>query len=239
MRKQNAAFTLIEMVTVMTIIVILAGLVVAVTGYVNRKSAMTRAGSEIATLALACQNYKADTSGYPQDTRVETVNGKATFNPGDTDKLSPKEHFNPSKDNGEYAKAGKYLYQQLTGDKVGSSAEPDGIPDEGEQIYFKDYDQRMLKADRDPGTQKITRAYYFWDPFGYPYGYSTAAMLEEQKFQAAIKEGTAANRKTGNALPGYNLTMPDIWTTVGEKITSTPSSDLEKQSLQAKWIKNW
>lgn len=240
MRKKHAAFTLIEMVTVMTIIVILAGLVVAVTGYVNRKAAMTRASSEIETIRLACQNYKADTGGYPQDAKVETVNGKATFTPGNTDKLSPKSHYDPSKPDAEYSKAGKYLYQQLTGDKVGASAEPDGIPDEGEQIYFKDYDQRIVKADRDPTSQKITRVYYFWDPFGYPYGYSTAAMLEEQIYQAEIKAGnTGVKRKTGDSLPGYNLTTFDIWSTSGEKLSIAPTTETDKLNAQAKWLKNW
>ncbi len=230
MRKKHAAFTLIEMVVVMAIIMILAGLVVAITGYVNRKSAMTRATSEIETLKLACQNYKAETGGYPQDTKSD---GTAGY----TDTLSPKKHFNPLST--EYTNAGKYLYQQLTGDKVGFSAEPDGIPDDGEQVYLKDFDARMLKADRDT-TNKITRVYYFWDPFGYPYGYSTAAMREEQIYQKAIKAGTAGTtRKTGDNLPGFNTAAFDIWSTVGNKITVMPAAPAEREAEQAKWLKNW
>ncbi len=231
MRKKHSAFTLIEMVTVMTIIVILAGLVVAVVGYVNRKAAMTRASSEIETLRLACQNYKADTGGYPQDTKADGTAGA-------TDTLSPKKHFNPLAS--EYTNAGKYLYQQLTGDKTGLSGEPDGIPDVGEQIYFKDFDQRMLKLDRDPSSGQITRVYYFWDPFGYPYGYSTAAMREEQIYQNAIKDGVAGTkRKTGDDLPGFNVSTFDLWSTVGDKITSLPASDADRQAEQNKWLKNW
>ncbi len=232
MRKKHSAFTLIEMVVVMTIILVLSSLVVAVVGYVNRKTAMSRATSEIATLQLACLNYKADAGRYPQDTLVVTTNSKAVFTKGDTDKLSPKQHFNPT--SSEYSKAGEYLYQQLTGDKT-----LDGIPDDGEPIYIKDFDQRMLKADRDPTTAKIIRVYYFWDPFGYAYGYSTAAMFEEQTYQTGLKEGSAPPRKTGANLPGYNLTTYDLWSTVGSKLTTAPTTDALKESEQAKWLKNW
>ena len=239
MRKKHSAFTLIEMVVVMTIILVLSSLVVAVVGYVNRKAAMSRATSEIATLQLACLNYKADAGRYPQDTLVVTTNNKAAFTKGDTDKLSPKKHFSPT--SSEYSDAGKYLYQQLTGDKKGLGAlvEPDGIPDDGEPIYIKDFDQRMLKADRDPTTAKIIRVYYFWDPFGYAYGYSTAAMFEEQTYQTGLKEGSAPPRKTGANLPGYNLTTYDLWSTVGSKLTTAPTTDALKESEQAKWLKNW
>jgi len=232
MRKKNSAFTLIEMIVVMTIIVILSGLVVAVVGYVNRKAAMTRASTEIATFLNACQNYKADAGRYPQDTQIVTgANNKATFTPGDTDKLKPKEHLVPT--SSEYSNAGKYLYQQLTGDKS-----LDGIPDDGEPVYLKDFDPRMLKADRDV-TGKIIKVYCFWDPFGYPYGYSTAAMLEEQKYQAGLKEGSAPTRPTGVALPGFNLTTFDLWSTAGNKPNPAPTSDIAKESEQAKWLKNW
>ena len=232
MRMKKSAFTLIEMVVVMTIIVVLSGLVVAIVGYVNRKSALTRASSEIATLLNACQNYKADAGRYPQDTQIVTVANKATFTAGDTDKLSPKNHLVPT--SSEYSNAGKYLYQQLTGDKT-----LDGVPDDGEPIYLKDYDPRMLKADRDTTTGKITKVYCFWDPFGYPYGYSTAAMLEEQKYQAGLKEGSAPTRLTGAALPGFNLTIFDLWSTAGSKPNPAPTTDAAKESEQAKWLKNW
>lgn len=233
MRTKNSAFTLIEMVVVMTIIMILSGLVVAIVGYVNRKSALTRTSSEIATLLNACQNYKADAGRFPQDTQVVTGNdNKATFTPGDTDKLKPKEHLVPTRD--EYTNAGKYLYQQLTGDKS-----LDGVPDDGEPIYLRDYDPRMLKADRDVTTGKIIRVYCFWDPFGYPYGYSTAAMLEEQKYQAGLKEGSAPTRLTGSALPGFNTTIFDLWSTAGSKPNPAPTTDALKEAEQAKWIKNW
>ena len=227
MRKKHAAFTLIEMVTVITIIVILAGLVVAVIGYVNRKAAMTRALNEIEMLKLACQNYKAETGGYPQDTNSD----------GYTDKLNPKTDFNPT--NAVYLNAGKYLYKELTGDKTGSAGEPDGVPEDGEQIYFKESDQRMLKVDKDAATGKITRVYYFWDPFGYPYGYSTAALREEQIYQKAIKAwitGAQPKRLSGDNLPGFNISTFDLWSTVGNKTTPAVA---DREAEQKKWIKNW
>jgi prepilin-type N-terminal cleavage/methylation domain-containing protein len=54
MRKPpTSAFTLLEMLTVLAIIVILTSIVLGVAGYVTKKSARSRAEGEIAMLANA------------------------------------------------------------------------------------------------------------------------------------------------------------------------------------------
>ena len=60
-----AAFTIIELMVVITIISILAGLVLSTAGYVQRKGAASRATGEIAAMATALENYKADNGDYP------------------------------------------------------------------------------------------------------------------------------------------------------------------------------
>ena len=66
-------------------------------------------------------------------------------------------------------------------------------------------------------------------------------MLEEQKYQAKLKEGTDPNlkRPEGKDVPGYNLTTFDIWSTSGEKLSIAPTTETDKLNAQAKWLKNW
>lgn len=64
-RHGKAAFTLIELMAVITIIVILAGLVVAGLGYVQEKQARSKAQVQIALLSKAIEEYKLDMGDYP------------------------------------------------------------------------------------------------------------------------------------------------------------------------------
>ena len=60
-----AGFTLIELLVVIAIIAILASLVLAAAGYVQKKGATSRAQAEIAALGAALESYKADNGDYP------------------------------------------------------------------------------------------------------------------------------------------------------------------------------
>ena len=75
------AFTLIELLAVIAIIAILAGLLLNTAGYIQKKGAMSRAETEIAALTVALENYKTDNGEYPQGTNVSGVNapGSNTF----------------------------------------------------------------------------------------------------------------------------------------------------------------
>jgi prepilin-type N-terminal cleavage/methylation domain-containing protein len=64
-RRGRAAFTLIELMAVITIIVILAGIVVGGMGYVNEKQAREKAKIQIALLSKALEEYKLDNGTYP------------------------------------------------------------------------------------------------------------------------------------------------------------------------------
>ena len=61
----EARLALIELIVVIAIIVILAGLVLSTVGYVQKKAARSRAETEIAAMSAACENYKADNGVYP------------------------------------------------------------------------------------------------------------------------------------------------------------------------------
>src|SRR5437867_12835134 len=68
----RSAFTLIELVVVVGIILILAGLVLSTAGYARKKGARARAETEIAALSAACESYKADHGIYPTNSDTQT-----------------------------------------------------------------------------------------------------------------------------------------------------------------------
>src|SRR5436189_6429610 len=59
------AFTLIELVVVVGLILVLTGLVLSTVGYARKKGARVRAETEIAAMAAALESYKADNAVYP------------------------------------------------------------------------------------------------------------------------------------------------------------------------------
>lgn len=69
--KQPRGFTLIEMITVMTIIVLLAGIVVGSMGYVQGRQAREKAKAQIALLSKAIEEYKLDMGGYPGEENTD------------------------------------------------------------------------------------------------------------------------------------------------------------------------
>jgi type II secretory pathway pseudopilin PulG len=66
-RADRTAFTLIELLIVMSIIIVLAGLILATSGYVQNKGYRSRAEAEIAAMSAALESYKADNGLYPSD----------------------------------------------------------------------------------------------------------------------------------------------------------------------------
>lgn len=64
-RHGHAAFSLIEMMAVITIIIILAGLVIGALGFVTEKRAQQQAKVQIALLSKGLEEYKLDFGTYP------------------------------------------------------------------------------------------------------------------------------------------------------------------------------
>ena len=63
--SSSSGFTLIELLVVITVIGILAGLVLSTAGYIQKKSARSRAEAEIAALSAALESYKVEYGAYP------------------------------------------------------------------------------------------------------------------------------------------------------------------------------
>jgi len=66
--NRREAFTLIELLAVISIIAILAALVVGTSHYAWLKAATSRAHTEIAAMENALENYKSDYGAYPTST---------------------------------------------------------------------------------------------------------------------------------------------------------------------------
>ena len=93
-RRPTAAFTLIELLAVITIIGILAGLTLGAAGAVRRHGATSTAKAEVAALQAACDRFYADNNTYPVNTNV-----------------SPTSSFAPT----AYTPAGQALFTNLIG----------------------------------------------------------------------------------------------------------------------------
>jgi prepilin-type N-terminal cleavage/methylation domain-containing protein len=224
--RQTRGFTLIEMLMVMVIIAVLAGLIMGVSNLAMSKSARTRATGEIKALETACENYKSDNGSVP---RAEGITeGTGTGAPP----IDPRMHGDPG--SASYTLASTFLYQQLAGDDG-----PDGIPgDNGLKVYME-FKPNMLKLDKPAGStgQKVTALV---DPFGNSYGYSTAAARMEdayrEKARLKVVDTTDGSTNQGvereTELHGYNPSF-DLWSTAGT--TKNPPND----DTRKKWIKNW
>jgi type II secretory pathway pseudopilin PulG len=143
--RAPAAFTLIELIIAITIIIILAGLVLGTSGYVQKKGKRSRAEAEIAALSAALESYKADNGTYPANAATNSANPTAVS-------ATPP------------ADASLYLYQTLSGN------DPNGGSDQ--KSYFA-FTPQMLGGQRTSGANPTTVT-HLRDPFGNSYGYSTA-----------------------------------------------------------------
>jgi type II secretory pathway pseudopilin PulG len=155
MTKKLRAFTIIELLVVISIIIILAGLILSTVGYVQKKGARARAEAEIAAISAALENYKADNGVYP------TVAATNSVDPGSDPPVGAK-----------YQAATKFLYGALSGDNENYNNQIDTSQEHQNKTYFS-FKPQMLGGTRDTNNS-ITAVTYIRDPFGNSYGYSTA-----------------------------------------------------------------
>ncbi|NBV85047.1 MAG: type II secretion system protein [Verrucomicrobia bacterium] len=182
--RRQSAFTLIELMVVISILGLLMTMVLGVQRYAQTKSNRGRAEAEIAALCAAAEAYKADQGTYPRS--------------GETDALKGVNDSAPVEPSGDYKNANLSLYSMLTGD-----ADFNGKPDSMEgkpgatplYMTFKGSQLSWSGGAAGNGTVLFIR-----DPWGkaYPYGYSTAR--------------NAALERDGRDDPsaGHNITF-DVW----------------------------
>jgi len=213
-RRLPHAFTLIEMVTVVAVIIVLAGMVISVSGYVQNKGAREKTTAQLKNLQLQCEAYKVDNGTYPRD-------DKATPCPSDV--LDPRIHFSPVSGSSAplYINSCRYLYSALSGDFEPAAA-PDGQAEE--HVYYAFKRDELNFAKNGDGSIKTVR--FIQDPFGNCYGYSTAAATQEAEYRKKLRENPTEPRPSQQQ--GYNPTY-DLWSTAGGT----------SQTATGKWIKSW
>ena len=145
-RPAEFAFTIIELLIVMAIIIILAGLVLGISGYAHEKGARSRAEAEIAAMSAALESYKADNGIYPTNSATEDLSSTTT---------TPD----------SYKAASQYLYSTISGDSDDDPTTPDTT---GAKNYFGSALKPNMMSPSPPGPGTYLR-----DPFGNSYGYST------------------------------------------------------------------
>ncbi len=167
----TSAFTIVELLVVLTIILVLAGLILATSGYVHNKGARSRAEAEIAALSAALENYKADNGIYPRDTTSTTTDTLAALTDRNYSSKNPPDpipsSYSPS--DASYTAASFYLYAQLSGNTNGDRSTY------SQKSYFQ-FKPNMLSPPGGTGTVTAIR-----DPFGNSYAYSTAQQADSAK----------------------------------------------------------
>ncbi len=147
--RRLASFTLIELLTVMVIIAILAALVLSAASAVWTKASRSRAASEIQAMSTALEGYKTDNGIYPLSEGVQLV---TPYSPASLDGTSSAYQTNSI-----------LLFEALTGMTNYSLG-----PYAGVKSYMS-FKMNQIGSPSGPFT-------YVKDPWGYSYGYSTGTL---------------------------------------------------------------
>jgi type II secretory pathway pseudopilin PulG len=147
----TSAFTIIELLIVISIIIVLAGLILATSGYVSKKGARSRAEAEVAAMSAALENYKSDNGVYPKNATTDSLDARTSGDPS------------------SYKAASLYLYTQLSGNAANRQPAPNA------KSYFAFKPDQLSPSDQAQPVQFIR------DPFGKSYGYSTAYQASPSK----------------------------------------------------------
>jgi type II secretory pathway pseudopilin PulG len=138
--RRDNAFTLIELIVVIGIIIVLTGLVLSTAGYARKKSARARAETEILAMSAACENYKADNAVYPANSDTNTLNAQTSLDPS------------------AYQAASLSLYNALFGATAGSRTPTT-------KSYFAFKPNMLFPADQNQPVQYIQDP--FGNSYGY------------------------------------------------------------------------
>ncbi len=237
----SSGFTLIEMLTVMLIIAVLAGLILGIYGFANGKASRARAEGEIAAVTAACQAYKGDNGTYPRTSTLTPENAGQTEGPvtgtppmQTAFPINPKTDGDPTK--ASYKSASLYLYEQLSGDlnADGKHDDKDVAANNGvapsAYMTFRPDQLGGVPPGTAPGSVHVL---YLQDPFGFSYGYSTTGATDEDCYDQQLKTTATAPRPD---LHGFNTTF-DMWSTAGR--TASPTGAADPNTVWSRWVKNW
>ncbi len=213
-RFNSRAFTLVEMLIVVSIIALLAALTMGGYTYAMRSSKRRVTTGTFEAIKLSLERYNSEFGEYPEPSgdaqMVEIIPGKTYDTSG-----------------------AACLYQALTGDgydqiKGADASASDEAPaqSDGKTEGTAEIAKMMLvEVPRTIWTMKNSR-YFLIDGFGRPFQYIKAAL------PAAVGE-------TPEAIT-INSTY-DLWSYSEDEVNTTLKSidTLDKATASIKWIKNW
>jgi prepilin-type N-terminal cleavage/methylation domain-containing protein len=185
------SFSLVELLVVILIIAILAGLTLAAGEGVMNQAARSRAKSEMQAIATALESYKADNGVYPW---TNSLVSSGTFN-----STNDYTATDGSSAGGTYVVSSQILYQALSG-----MTNYTDTPQPGIKVYMNFKASQLGNTAQNSGYS-ATASTYVQDPFGYPYGYYA-------------NPATAATSAASVPINGPGLF--DLWTTSGTTLTT-------------------
>ena len=206
---RRAGFTLVELLTVIAIILVLAGLLLYVAGNANYKSSFARAQTEVKAMETALESYKADNGTYPRT---------ATAGQG-TDSINAQSNNDPGSGS-SYTDAGKILFQALS-----------GVPSAAGGTYGKRY-MDFKSGQLSSGTADPSATTYVIDPFGLAYGYSTRGAYGAEQKQTNANLDTS----TYGYNPTFDLWSTGGYGAGGRQYSK---SGLSATAYNTLWAKNW
>lgn len=207
------AFTLVELITVISVIVILFGLVVGGYTYADRSSKRSRSEITIKAARSGLESYKEKFGSYPRPA-----------NPDTTVAVADKSYI---------AGGGACLYQALSGDGSDQiDGVTDGVPSDGN---LDDTETANLVMNDMPRELWMTLdgLYFMADGFGHPIRYIKSAPTVASTPGEPPPEPTTINVGTYD-IWSYGEDDENISTTSLEAAGSSAGNRMD-----AKWIKNW
>ena len=212
-RAETQGFTLIELMVVVTIIVLLAGMTVAITTAVQNKARRSKTSALLKAIDNGLERYRTDNGYYPR----------------------PAEEDEMGEVNGISAKTGpaKTLYQALSGDGddaiEGGSIGSDGETEDDDKYYWEEIVNPLAPPSQSEGAggdeNKIRKGvpvefsnggFLLVDPWRHPYQYEMFDPEESDEYQQNTR----------------NMTY-DLWS-FGQDASG--GTDPEAEGL---WITNW
>lgn len=222
-RSRARAFTLVEMLIVVTIISLLAALTMGGYTYAMRSSKRRLTTGTFEAIKLALERYNTEFGEYPQpagsNQMMQFPPGVATY---DTSGAS-------------------CLYQALTGDGydqikgvTGTAGGGSGGTSDGKVEGIAELKNKMFVEI--PQTIYTRRGTNFMliDGFGHPFQYLKAAI-------PTTATGANGNNNNNTTTPTTINSTYDLWSYSEDELNTTKQSinSLTDPNISVKWIKNW